>query len=274
MDFNHQKIRVNQNHELHLISAQAEKPRAKLLLIHGYAEHAGRYAYFMEAAVNRGVSVYAFDLRGHGRSDGLTAYLPSFNAIVEDIDKVIDTLNIKGETFLMGHSLGGLIATRYCLTRNQNDVKGLITSGAALEIDKNLSPLLQRLAPILGWLLPKLKTEKLDTTYLTRSPEVKEAYFNDPLVYTQGTRAKTGAEILHAIKATAPLFHKLTIPLLALHGSADQLTMPDGTITLHKQASSKDKKLVIYDGLYHELVNEPERDLVINDILTWILDRA
>ena len=104
--------------------------------------------------------------------------------------------------------------------------------------------------------------------------EVKEAYFADPLVYNEGTRARTGAEMLQGIKKTTLLFSKLTIPLLAMHGSADGLTMPDGTIRFHNEASSNDKTLKIYDGLYHELINEPEKAMVINDILTWILKRA
>jgi len=267
-------LRVDKDYQLHLITSTVDNPKANLVLVHGYAEHSARYKHFFEAANKQGISVYSFDLRGHGKSDGLMGYVPSLDDVVADIGRVIDHCGLQKDPFLMGHSLGGLLATRYCLTENQNNIKGLITSAAALEIDKDLSPVLQALAPILGYLLPKLKTEKLDTTYLTRSKEVKEAYFADPLVYTDGTRAKTGAEMLQGIKKTSKLFSKLTIPLLAMHGSADRLTMPDGTIRLHKEASSTDKTLTIYDGFYHELVNEPEKAKVINDIIEWILKRA
>ena len=271
---NTKTLQVDKNYKLHLVSHTISKSKANLLLVHGYADHSSRYNHFFEAANKEGINVYAFDMRGHGKSEGLTAYLPNLDELVMDIGRVLDHFQLRNKTFLMGHSLGGLLASRYCLTQDQNTVQGLITSAAALEIDKDLSPTLQMLAPILGKILPKLKTEKLDTTYLTRSKEVKEAYFADPLVYNEGTRARTGAEMLQGIKKTTLLFSKITIPLLAMHGSADGLTMPDGTIRFHNEASSNDKTLKIYDGLYHELINEPEKAMVINDILTWILKRA
>ncbi|MFT4565298.1 MAG: acylglycerol lipase [Saprospiraceae bacterium] len=267
-------LRVDDKYQLHIVSHTIDNPKANLVLVHGYAEHSARYEHFFKEANLKGINVYSFDKRGHGKSEGLKAYLPNLDDLVLDIGRVIDHFDLRKKTFLMGHSLGGLLATRYCLTQDQANVQGLITSAAALEIDKDLSPLLQALAPILGKILPKMKTEKLDTTYLTRSKEVKEAYFADPLVYNEGTRARTGAEMLKGIKNTPALFAKLTIPLLAMHGSADGLTMPDGTIRFYKEASSTDKTLKIYDGFYHELVNEPEKASVINDILTWILKRA
>lgn len=269
-----EKLRLDPQHQLHILHSEVANAHANLVLVHGYAEHSGRYQHFIQAANTQKVNVYAFDLRGHGKSDGLTAFIPRMEDLIDDIGRIIDHFNLAGRTFLMGHSLGGLLATRYCLTQGQHKIQGLITSGAALEIDKDLSPLLQLLAPLLGKILPKLKTQKLDTTYLTRSEEVKKAYFADPLVYNGGTRARTGAEILATIKDTFPMFRQLHIPLLAMHGGSDRLTMPDGTIQLYNQASSMDKTLQIYDGLYHELINEPEKQRVINDILTWITKRA
>ena len=143
-----------------------------------------------------------------------------------------------------------------------------------LEIDKNLSPLLQWLAPILGFLFPKLPTEKLDKTYLTRSPENLEAYTNDPLIYLGGTRARTGAEMLKAIKTGREGFSKITVPLLVSHGEADRLTMPAGSRLLAKKASSEDKTLKTYPGLYHELLHEPEKSQIMEDFSRWLLERS
>lgn len=260
--------------KLHAISSLAHQENAKLLLIHGYAEHSARYHHFIEALNQRGISFYSFDLRGHGKSEGLTAYIRRMDDILVDVDTVIKHFDISNKTFLMGHSLGGLIATRYTLIRNQNQFKGLITSGAALAIDPELSPILQMLAPILGVILPKLKTEKLDISTLTRSPEVLKAYESDPMVYREGTRARTGAELLKCIKQTRSILNQLAIPLLAMHGSEDRTTMPEGTKKLYQDAVSSDKQLKIYEGLFHELVNEPERDQVIQDICTWISERS
>jgi len=260
--------------QLHLISSIVEHEKAKLLLIHGYAEHSARYYHFIEALNEQGISFYSFDLRGHGKSEGLRAYIRRMEDVFSDVDSVIKHYNLSGNTFLMGHSLGGLIATQYTVTRDQTQFNGLITSGAALAIDPNLSPFLQKLAPILGAILPKLKTEKLDVSTLTRSPEVLQAYESDPMVYREGTRARTGAEMLKAIRETGAAVEKITIPLLAMHGSEDRTTMPSGTEHLFAKARSVDKQLKIYEGLFHELVNEPERDQVIQDIHTWILERS
>ena len=165
------------------------------------------------------------------------------------------------------------MVVEYALTQGDEDILGLISSSGALELDPNLSPILQRLAPILGALFPKLKTEKLDKTYLTRSPAVKEAYMADPLNYLEGTRARTGAEMLKAIKRNSGIFKKISLPLLVLHGDGDRLTMPGGSKKLHRDASSKDKTLHLYPGLYHELIHEPEKDQVMKDIGDWINER-
>ena len=274
MNLEYQKVHSFDGLQLHTFSSVVQDERAKLLLIHGYAEYAARYHHFVEILNEQGISVYTFDLRGHGKSEGLTAYIRKMEDVLSDVDRIIDHYELANKAFIMGHSLGGLIATRYVLSRNQNQFKGLITSAAALAIDPDLSPFLQKLAPILGILFPKLKTEKLDISTLTRSPDILQAYENDPLVYREGTRARTGAEMLKTIKQIPGLFSKLEIPLLAMHGSDDRTTMPHGTQALYDNAKSADKKLKIYDGLFHELVNEPEREVVMKDIYTWILERA
>ena len=154
-----------------------------------------------------------------------------------------------------------------------NELAGLITSGAALQIDKDLSPLLQKLAPMLSMIVPKLKTEPLEKDTLTRSAEVLEAYMNDPLVYTGGIRTRLAAELLSAIKVTESKFNQLTLPYLGMHGTAEKVADPDGTKELYARSQSNDKTLKLYEGLYHELVNEPEQDQVIGDLKDWILTR-
>ena len=248
--------------------------KAHLHIVHGYAEYAGRYDHFAKYLNQQSISVSAYDQRGHGRSEGLRAYIDRFEIYVNDLEEVLTHVNPSAPLFLMGHSMGGLVSVRFALDKNTSDFRGMIVTSALLEIDKDLSPILQWLAPILGFLFPKMPTEKLDKTYLTRSPENLEAYTTDPLVYLGGTRARTGAELLKTIKTSRERFAEIDLPILICHGEADRLTMPGGSRLLAEMSTSKDKTLKIYPGLYHELINEPERDMVMRDFGKWILERA
>jgi alpha-beta hydrolase superfamily lysophospholipase len=250
-----------------------DNAKANLLIIHGYAEHAQRYKTFAEKLNQKAISVYTFDQQGYGQSEGLRGYVKRFDNYIDDIDLVVKKLNLP-KLFIMGHSMGGLLAVRYCIDHPSDKIAGIISSSASLEIDPNLSPILQKLAPVISAILPKLATEKLDKTYLTRVPAVLEAYMNDPLIYLGGTRARFGAEILSNIKKVGARFSEIGIPLLAQHGTADRLTMPNGTKKLYDEAGSLDKTLKLYDGLYHELIHEPEKEEVIANLSEWILDRA
>ncbi len=250
-----------------------ENARATLLIVHGYSEHAGRYAQFAEDLNKEGIQVYSYDQRGYGLSEGLRAYVDRFEEYVNDLDEVIQSIP-QQELYLMGHSMGGLVASQYCISRQNRRVRGLISASALLALDPKLSPILKRLAPIIGAIFPKLATEKLDKTYLTRNDEARQAYMSDPLIYFGGTRARVGAEFLSSIKWVNERFDQIKLPLLALHGSADRLTMPNGTEKLYKEAASEDKTLYFFEGLYHELIHEPERDEVIEMIAKWIIERA
>jgi len=244
------------------------QPSAHLLIVHGYAEHAGRYDHFATFLNEHGVSVTSYDQRGYGHAAGIRGYVDDFDQYVSDLETVSKT--IESPYVLMGHSMGGLVAVRYVLKNPEDSgLLGLISASALLELDPGLSPILQMLAPILGWIVPKLPTEKLDTTYLTRDPKVLESYNADPLIYHGGTRARLGAEMIRKIKLTTASFSAINIPLLCMHGSADRLTMPGGTKKLHAEASSLSKTLKLYDGFYHELLHEPEKQEVMSDILEW-----
>jgi len=265
-------ITLSDNTSIHKLEWLVSEAKAHLLLVHGYAEHAGRYNGLATFLNGKNISVTSYDQRGYGKSEGTRAYIDKFERYVSDLLEI--RKQIARPVFLMGHSMGGLVSVQYMINKKDDTIKGLISSSAALELDPSMSPILQMLAPILGFLLPKLPTEKLDKTYLTRDPKVLKDYMNDPLNYLGGTRARTGAETLKAMKINRAYFSKVDIPLLALHGGGDELTMPGGTKKLHADASSSDKTLKIYPELYHELVHEPEKEIVMNDIANWILERA
>jgi len=252
-----------------------QEPVAQLVIVHGFAEHGYRYSHVAKALNEANIEVYGYDHRGHGKSGGLQSYVNRFVDYTDDLSSVLHQYRPTSiPQFLFGHSMGGLIAVNYCTTyQESNKLAGLISSGAALKIDKDLSPLLQKLAPILSMIVPKLKTEPLDKATLTRSEDVLDAYNKDPLVYTGGIRTRLAAELLSAIKRTQDKFDKLTLPYLGMHGTAEKIADPEGTKELYKQSQSIDKTLKLYEGLYHELVNEPEQDQVIGDLKDWILTR-
>lgn len=250
-------------------------PSAYLLIVHGYAEHSGRYAHVARFFKDHGFGVFAYDRRGHGRSSGLRGYIARFELHLKDLTRVLDTVRTAAgrvPVFLFGHSAGGAIVTRYVLTRAPK-VQGVLLSGAALKLGEDISPFLQRIAGLAGALLPKVKTIKLDSASVSRDPEVVAAYDADPLVYHGATYARYGAELIKTTKAIQRDMEEFRAPVLIMHGGADRLTEPEGSRQLYRRASSKDKSLKMYEGLYHELVNEPEQETVMQDMLNWMQRR-
>ena len=274
MNYSSSHLKSPLGHKLFTHKWQTEKANAQVIIVHGLAEHGFRYGHFAGILNKAGIDVVSYDHFGHGRSEGLRCYIPRFDVYIDDLRFILQSHIRELPTFLFGHSMGGLIATKYCIAGGQKDLAGLITSGAALKLDDNLSPLLKKLAPLLSFLLPKLPTQALEKKYVTRDPKVLEAYLNDPLVYQKGIRARLGHELLKSIDTIHRSFHLLNLPLLALHGQADKLVDPRGTENLYLNAGSKDKMLNLYPGLYHEIINEPEGEDVMSDIRDWMLARV
>lgn len=248
------------------------EPKAVVIIVHGYAEHSGRYAYVAEYLCGYDYVVETFDLRGHGKSEGKKTYVKSFDEYLKDLDQFL--IRTRGKypekpIFLFGHSMGGVIVTLYAITR-QPKVKGLLLSGAALKISDDISPLMLRLSPIIGFLFPKLPTIKLDSTAVSRDPEVVKWYDNDPLNYRGGVPARTGAEINRATKCIQSQMESIELPLLIMHGTADRLADPEASKKLYSRANSKDKTLKLYEGSYHEILNDPEKARVMDDMMKWL----
>jgi alpha-beta hydrolase superfamily lysophospholipase len=246
------------------------EPNAQIFLVHGYAEHVGRYEHFASQLNNAGFDVIGYDQVGYGLSNGERAYVSRFDQYVWDLHSVMR--HYKNEAipnFLFGHSMGGLVATSYCILYRPK-LNGVITSGAALKVNKDTSPILQKIAPVLGEIFPRLKTTKIGSQDISRDPLVVEAYEKDPLVYHEGIKARLAGEMLGRIKRTNQLAHLFTQPVLMMHGGADQLTDPNGTMQFFNSCASVEKELKIWDGLLHEILNEPEKESVITHLVNWI----
>jgi len=249
-----------------------DEPKAVVVLVHGVSEHGGRYGHVGKRLTDAGYAVYAEDHYGHGRSDGVKGDVGKFSWLVDDVDsmrRLAEERHPGLPMFVLGHSLGGLISLDYLTDRGEDGLKGLVVSGPA--VDPSVGSSIERaVAPILARLLPQLALVDLGIDNISRDPEVVAAYRNDPLVYSGKVRARTGAESLAATRRVASRLSRLTLPLLVLHGGDDRLVSPNGGKLVYDSAQSRDKRHKVYDGLYHEIFNEPEQDAVIDDVLTWL----
>jgi acylglycerol lipase len=253
----------------------AGRPKAILLVVHGGAEHSGRYTNLVNYFVPRGYAVCSFDLRGHGKSEGLRFYVERFSDYLTDLKTFFDM--VRGEhgdakVFLVGHSMGGPIATAYAFL-HQNELAGLILSGAVMKIPSGRSPALRAAARMLSLLLPKMGIAGVDASAISQDKAVVDAYVNDPLVYRGRIRARLGAEILKTLQELQHQMPKINLPILIMHGTADHLSDPQGSQMLYERVGSRDKTLKLYEGFYHEIFNEPGHKQVMADMETWLATR-
>ena len=248
-------------------------PKAVLVVVHGLAEHSGRYINLVNYFVPKGYAVYGFDQRGHGKSDGLKGYVERFSYFVNDLNSfliIVRSRHHDAKIFMVGHSIGGTIATAHAIS-HQDELDGLILSGATLRVPADAPAMLIFAARLLLWLLPKVGLYIIDAGGISRDKSVVSAYVSDPLVYRGKIRARLGIEIIKAMKMVQRELPKIRLPMLIMHGAADRLSDPQGSKILYEKTSSIDKTLKLYDGFYHEIFNEPECERVFADMEAWLL---
>jgi acylglycerol lipase len=243
-----------------------------VVIVHGLAEHGGRYAHVGRRLAADGYAVYAADHRGHGRSDGVRGNIARMSQAVVDLETMVRSAAQRHAglpMFLYGHSMGALVALAYATSGRPAELNGMILTGAAVDIA--VGSRIERLAArALSATVPNLGILQLDSAAVSRDPEVVRDYDTDVLNYRGKTRVRTGAEMLAAIDMVRRRLDRLTMPLLLMHGSADRLTAPSGTQVIADGAGSADVTVKIYDGWYHELHNEPEKETVFDDIVMWL----
>ncbi|MGH3770407.1 MAG: lysophospholipase [Pseudonocardiaceae bacterium] len=249
-----------------------DRARAVVIIVHGGHEHSARYAHVGARLATAGFAVYAADHRGHGRSDGRRGNIERMALIVADLSSFVRFALQRHPglpVFMVGHSLGGLIALHYA-TEPGASLDGLVVSGPAVQPIAG-SALQRRLAGVLSALVPNLGVVAIGAEEkISRDPEVVRAYREDPLVYRGRLKARTGAEILATMKSLPARLPRLSTPLLLLHGTDDRICAPAGSVMVHANVSSPDTTLHQYPGLYHELFNEPERNQILTDLISWL----
>ncbi|HEX7364613.1 MAG TPA: alpha/beta hydrolase [Dehalococcoidia bacterium] len=249
-----------------------QKPKAVLLVAHGLAEHSGRYKNIVDYFVPKGYAVYALDHRGHGKSEGQRSYVDNFNDYIIDLKTYFDKVrkeNRNTKIFLFGHSLGATIAVAYA-PEHQDELDGLITSGASLVPSQTVSPALLAIAGVVSATLPKMGVTLLDASTISRDQSVVDAYVNDPLVFRGKIPARTGAELARMWKQLPDQMPRIKLPILIMHGLADRLSDPRGSKLLYERVGSTDKTLKIFDDCYHEICNEPDREQVFIEMENWL----
>jgi len=242
-----------------------EKPKAIFLLVHGLVEHSGRYMNVVNYFVPRGVAIYGFDHIGHGKSEGKRAYIEHFKDFTDTIKQYYDQIRVwhpDTPIIIFGHSMGGLISTNYLLDF-QTELSAAVISGPPLILPNAISVLSGEL---IAKFIPWLGLIKINPNDISRDKEVVQAYIDDPLVNNDRISAGLLNEIIKGMKRVASEAENINLPLIIVHGGADKLAEPEGSQMLYDRATSQKKAIKIYDGLYHEVLNEPEREQVLADI--------
>ncbi|NLV20994.1 MAG: alpha/beta hydrolase [Syntrophomonadaceae bacterium] len=256
-------------------SWQAEHPRGVVVIAHGVGEYSGRYRNLLNRMQGDGISFYALDHRGHGRSEGKKGHINSFNDYTADLKTFIQM--VRAETTglpltLLGHSMGGTIACKFALDY-PGYIDGLLLSSAGFIQAVRVPGWKKGMAALLSNIMPGLSMPTgLDRSALSHDQQAVDDYANDPLVHDL-VSARWYMEFSRAGEECLQRAGELTLPLLIIHGSADTIVDPQGSRQVMEKASSPDKQLFIFDGLYHETMNEspPEREKVLDTFRSWII---
>ncbi|KAL8063302.1 hypothetical protein ABFX02_01G019000 [Erythranthe guttata] len=249
-----------------------------VIIIHGLNEHSGRYTHFAKELVSCNFGVYAMDWIGHGGSDGLHGYVPSLDHVVADTAAFLEKVKLENPgvpCFLFGHSTGGAVVLKAASYPHIEEMlEGIILTSPALRV-KPAHPIVGAVAPIFSMVVPRFQFKGANKRGIpvSRDPAALLAKYSDPLVYTGPIRVRTGHEILRISAYLMRNFQSVTVPFFVLHGTADRVTDPLASQDLYDKAPSKFKDIKLYEGYLHDLLFEPEREEIAQDIIDWMEKR-
>jgi alpha-beta hydrolase superfamily lysophospholipase len=236
--------------------------------VHGFGEHVGRYNHVAQALAGAGRSTLAFDLAGHGRSDGRRAVVESVDEVLADVDRLVGDATSTSKPVMLGHSMGGAFAAAYA-TANQGRLSALVLSAPAMHLAS--SPRWQALTvQALAAVAPRTGVTRIDPAGLSHDPAVVAAFASDPLVWHGRFPARTAVELYRASRLAFAGAGELRLPTLILHGDADPIVPVRSSPKFFAALGSDDKELQILPGLYHETFNELGKDRVIAALLEWL----
>lgn len=248
-------------------------PRAVAILIHGFNAHSGYMAWPAEKFAADGFAAYALDLRGRGKSEGERFYVENFQDYLDDVNTLVSAARSENPglpIYVLGHSAGGVIASSYVFD-HQDEIAGLICESFAFDV--GLPHLVQLALQGVGYLAPHLHVFSLNNADFSRDPAAVEAMNNDPLIKDESQPAETASEMLKAAERLKENMPNFTVPVFIIHGTEDKATRPAGSQYFYDHAGSTDKTLKLYEGHYHDLLNDVDKEIVISDILNWVKER-
>jgi acylglycerol lipase len=249
------------------------KPRGVMVIVHGFNSHSGQYLWAAEQFTKNGLAVYALDLRGRGRSEGERYYVEKMDDFVEDVETLVKQAKSENPglpVFMLGHSAGGVTACVYALD-HQAEIDGLICESFAYQLP--VPEIVLTFLKGLSYITPHTHVFSLKNKDFTRDEKVVEEMNNDILIKGESQPAQTAAAMLHASERLKKEFPNIALPVLILHGTADKATKPSGSQHFYDAAGSNDKTLKLYEGHFHDLLNDLDKEIVMTDIQNWIDER-
>ena len=256
------------------LASSGGPPRGVLLICHGMGEHSGRYATVVDALVPDGWAVYGLDHRGHGRSGGVRVHLRHYADFLADLDTFRRMVATRHETrpFLLGHSMGGQIALAYALD-HQDDLAGLVLSAPALQAPP-VPRAVRAVATALARVTPRLRRAVVDIATISRDEAVVTDYRTDALVHQGHPTIALSLALAEQMTLLPARVRDLRLPLLVQHGTDDRICPPDGSRALAESVGTDDLTVRWYDGFWHEIYHEPERERPLADLREWLDRRA
>lgn len=258
-------------HRLYYQCVKPENPKGTLIFVHGLNEHAGRYKNPIEFFYKKGFTIYLYDHRGHGQSDGLRSYVKAFKEFVHDLAEFVALVKSheKNKIFMIGHSMGGQILLNF-LGEYQPEIQGFISASANIKVGIKIPWIKKIAATLVSRFYPRLQLpNEIDPVWISRDRAEVRAYKRDPLV-TKWSTLGLIVEMLENQKSIYNHADNIQLPALVIHGNDDKICSVEGSEEFYKKLASKDKTLIIYDGGYHELFNDIDKEKVFADMYHWL----
>jgi acylglycerol lipase len=249
------------------------KAKGVVIMVHGLSEHIGRYQHVAEALANAGYKVYGLDHRGHGKSDGKRVQVTSHTHFLNDLKSYFDTIrseNNEEKIFLLGHSMGSVIALQFALI-HQNSLAGLVVTGTATDVASMVSPMLRNIANGLHKIVPHAPIgAPLKVETLINDAAMQQIWLADTLVHKGWTPVSIAKYIIDTGDVIQMNAKQLVLPILIMHGEEDKVASISGSRIMYERVSSADKTLKTWANMQHEILNEVDRQAVINTIIEWL----
>lgn len=246
------------------------KPRGVVVIVHGFNSHSGQYLWVANQFAKSGLAVYALDLRGRGRSEGERYYVEKIEDYVEDIQTLVKTAKTENPNlpvFMLGHSAGGVTSCIYAL-EHQTNINGLICESFAYELP--VPGIVLSFLKGLSYITPHTHVFSLNNKDFSRDPKVVEEMNEDILIKGESQPAQTGKVLINAANRLTEEFANIKLPVFIIHGTEDHATKPSGSKHFYERTGSTDKTLKLYEGHFHDLLNDIDKEIVMADIQNWI----